>query len=392
MRYQLDKKSGNELSVLGFGCMRLPLSMGRVDLSKAEIIMMEAIDKGVNFFDTAYIYPGSEVALGYVIDKNKVRHKVYIATKLPLFKCNSYDDFDKIFCEQLNRLKTDYIDYYFMHSVSQYSDWERMCELGIEKWIEEKKSQGKIKQLGFSFHGTRDEFFSLLDAYDWDFCMIQYNYINVHYQAGVDGLKKAHAKGLPVFIMEPLLGGRLANALPEKAAVLLKEYNPEATPASWALRWLWSQSEVTLLISGMNELGQVNENTALAEQSQIGGMTAEELTVIDQAADILASSYKVACTGCNYCLPCPAKINIPDSFMAYNTSYSIGRLTGMHQYITTAGGFIPVYSVANCIKCGKCEKLCPQKIPIIETLKDVRSRMEPWWLRAVMALGRKIMK
>ena len=391
MRYNLDKKSGNKLSVLGFGCMRLPSSVGKIDIQKTEAVIMEAISKGVNFFDTAYIYPGSEIALGFVLDKNKeivAREKIYIATKMPLFKCRSYDDFDRFFNEQLDRLKTDYIDYYFMHSISQYSDWERMCTLGVEKWIDQKKEQRKIKQLGFSFHGTRDEFFKVLDSYDWDFCMIQYNYLNVHYQAGAEGLKKAYAKGIPVFIMEPLLGGRLAKDMPEKALKLFKG----ATPASWALKWLWNQPEVTLLVSGMNEISQVIENANLADQSQIGGMTPEELAVIDQASDIIESSYKINCTGCNYCLPCPVNINIPDSFMAYNASFAISRFTGIQQYVTTAGGFDPVFSPADCTKCGKCEKLCPQMIPIMDRLKDVRKRMEPWWFRAVMAVGRKVMR
>jgi len=391
MQYRIDKKSGNQLSVLGFGCMRLPGSLGKTDLQKSEVLIMEAIEKGVNFFDTAYIYPGSEVAVGHVLDKNKARDRVYIATKLPLTKCRAYEDFDKLFNTQLERLKTDYIDYYFMHNISTYADWQRMCDLGIESWIQEKKSQGKIKQAGFSFHGARDAFIKLIDDYDWDFCMIQYNYINTHFQAGVEGLKYAYAKDIPVFIMEPLLGGRLAVGLPDKAVKLLKQHAPEATPAAWALRWLWNQPEVTLLLSGMNEPGQLSENLLLAETSQIGGMTEPELTLIDQVANIFSASYKIPCTGCNYCLPCPQKINIPDSFMAYNASYAINRFTGIQQYATTIGGFNPSFSVADCTKCGKCEKQCPQEIAIIEQLGNVRKQMEPFWFRAGMAVVRKFM-
>ena len=391
MQYRLDQKSGNKLSVLGFGCMRLPGAMGRIDLQKSEALIMDAISKGVNFFDTAYLYPGSEAALGSVLDKNKLRAQVYVATKLPLFKCHSADDFDRLFGEQLKRLKTTYIDYYFMHNICTFADWQRLCGLGIEQWIADKKAAGQIKQAGFSFHGAREDFFKVTDAYDWDFCMIQYNYINTHFQAGAAGLRYASAKGMPVFIMEPLLGGRLVKDLPEKAVTLLKQNSPEVSPAAWALRWVWNQPEVTLLLSGMSEPAQVAENTALAAQSKAGGMTAEELAVIAQVADVFSASYKIPCTGCNYCLPCPKNINIPDSFMAYNASYSIGRVAGLKQYATTTGGFTPSFSAANCIQCGKCEARCPQHIAIAARLSDVRKRLEPFWYRVALAMVRKVM-
>jgi len=392
MEYRTDKKSGNKLSTIALGCMRLPGKFGNPDLQKADTIIMEAINQGINFFDTAYLYPGSEAALGYVLDKNKAREKVYIGTKLPLFKCRTYEDFDKLFNIQLERLKTDYIDYYFMHNMTKPQDWERICGLGIEKWLQEKRDAGKIKQIGFSFHGTKDAFPALLDAYDWDFCMIQYNYINVNYQAGVAGLKYAYSKDIPVFIMEPLLGGQLANGLPQAAVKIFKERNPTASPASWALRWLWNHPEVTLVLSGMSSVEQIKENTTLATNSQAGSMCEEDMDVIKKVADVFSASYKIPCTGCNYCLPCPVKINIPDSFMAYNASYSISRFTGIQQYATTSGGFSKSFSVHDCIKCGKCEKACPQEIPIMERLKDVQKRMEPWWYRTVISIARRVMK
>jgi len=392
MQYRLDKKSGNKLSALGMGCMRLPGTFGNVDLQKADAIIMEAINQGVNFFDTAYLYPGSEAALGHVLDKNNVRDKVYIGTKLPLFKCHRYEDFDKLFDTQLKRLKTNYVDYYFMHNMTKLADWERVCSLGIKKWLQEKRTQGKIKQVGFSFHGTKEAFPKLIDAYDWDFCMIQYNYINVNYQAGAAGLKYAHSKGLPVFIMEPLLGGRLAKDLPKDAVKLFQQNNPDASPASWALRWLWNQPEVTLVLSGMNDIAQLKENATLADTSQANGMPEKDMAVINQVADIFSASYKIPCTGCNYCLPCPAKINIPDSFMAYNASYSVSRFTGIQLYATTSGGFSKSFSIYDCKKCGQCEKHCPQEIAIMERLIDVGKRMEPWWYRAAMRIARRVMK
>jgi len=378
----------NNLPALGMGCMRLPGTLGNVDLAKTEALIMEAISLGVNFFDTAFLYPGSEVALGHVLHKNKVRDKVYIATKLPLFKCQTYEDFDKFFNIQLDRLKTDYIDYYFMHNMTKQADWERLCALGIEKWIEEKRTQGKIRQVGFSFHGQKDAFRTLLDAYHWDFCMIQYNYINTNYQAGTDGLRYAYAKGIPVFIMEPLLGGRLAKNVPAEAVKLFEPHSP----ASWALRWLWNQPEVTMVLSGMSDIAALKENVGIAETAYPGCMTDDELEVIKKATDIFSAAYKIPCTGCNYCLPCPQKIDIPNAFTAYNTSHAMGRMTGIMLYATTTGGFERAFSVHDCTNCGKCEKLCPQDIKIAARLKDVSKRMEPWWWRLGMNIVRRVMK
>ncbi|MCL2248572.1 MAG: aldo/keto reductase [Oscillospiraceae bacterium] len=392
MQYRLDKKSGNKLSALGLGCMRLPGGFGRIDMQKSEALIMRAIEGGVNFFDTAYLYPGSEVALGTILEKNKAREKVYIGTKLPLFKCHSYEDFDKLFNEELERLRTNYIDYYFMHNLSGLHDWKRLCELGVEKWIAEKKAEGKIKQLGFSFHGLKDQFVKLIDAYEWDFCMIQYNYININYQAGRDGLKYAHSKDIPVIIMEPLLGGRLVNDLPPTAVNLLKQSDPNATSASWALRWIWHQSEPTVLLSGMSDMAQLDENLALAVNSEPECMTDDELKIIEKVADIFQESYKIPCTGCNYCLPCPKGINIPDSFLAYNTSYTISRFAGITQYATTTGGFNTTFSLYDCTKCGHCEKHCPQNIAIVERILEVRKRMEPLWYRTAIKIAKKVMK
>lgn len=392
MQYRIDKKSGNKLSTLGLGCMRLPGAMGRIDMQKSEALIMRAIEKGVNFFDTAYLYPGSEVALGTVLEKHNAREKVYIGTKLPLFKCHSYEDFDKLFSEELRRLKTDYIDYYFMHNLTGLDGWERLCGLGVEKWISEKKAEGKIRQVGFSFHGLKEQFTKLIDAYEWEFCMIQYNYININYQAGLDGLKYAHSKEIPVLIMEPLLGGRLANDLPQSALKLLHQSNPDASAASWALRWVWHHPEATVVLSGMSDMAQLEENIALASLSEPGGMADDELAVIEKVADLFQASYKIPCTGCNYCLPCPKGINIPDSFLAYNASYAISRFAGITQYATTSGGFNPTFSVRDCTKCGHCEKHCPQDIAIIDRLADVGKRMEPLWYRAVLAVVRKVMR
>lgn len=390
MQYREDPRSGNKISILGFGCMRLPGGLARVDIQKTEKLFLEAIDKGVNYFDTAYLYPGSESALGEIFTKNNIREKIFIATKLPQTQCTSYEDFDKYFTTQLKRLKTTYIDYYFMHNISKFEQWQNLCDLGIKDWIKEKQETGQIKQIGFSFHGPSRDFELLLDAYDWDFCQIQYNYINIHYQAGVTGLKKAHEKGLPVFIMEPLLGGKLATGLPSKAVEAFEKAEGQYSNVGWALRWLWNQPEVTMVLSGMNELDQLDENIGLANQARENMLTSDEESIIQKVIKIFNDSYKIPCTGCNYCMPCPKGINIPACFTAYNSSYAFNRMTGFNHYVlsTAAISKKPHYA-GDCIKCGKCESHCPQKIKIRDSLEDVTKRLEPFWLRMGLSVYRK---
>ena len=387
MEYRIDRRTGNQISILGFGCMRLPGTLGRINMEKTESLFLEAIKNGVNYFDTAYIYNGSETALGEILARNGLRDQVFVATKLPLLQCHEYSDFERFFQIQLERLQTDYIDYYFMHALSGTAQWKALCALGIEQWIQEKKSAGQIRQLGFSYHGSRDEFTDLLEEYDWDFCQIQYNYMNINYQAGQNGLKRAHEKGLPVFIMEPLLGGRLATGLPKKAEALLKRENPSDSCASWAFRWLWDQPEVTMVLSGMNEPMQLKDNIETASHSAAGMFTLREAETINQVIEIFNASYKIACTGCNYCMPCPKGINIPACFSAYNASYSISRFTGIHQYMMSTGGMSTnPHMASDCVGCGKCEQHCPQQIPIRRSLKEVSRRMEPIWYRAGISM------
>lgn len=388
MQYRIDSKSGNKLSALGFGCMRFPR-----DAAKTEKLILTAIERGVNYFDTAYIYGNSEVTLGEILHKNKVREKVYLATKLPHQKCKSYADFDRLFAEQLERLKTDYIDYYLIHNISEADSWRGLCELGIEQWIVEKKASGQIRQIGFSFHGAQNGFLSLLDAYAWDFCQIQYNYMDENYQAGRTGLQKAHAKGLPVIIMEPLLGGKLATGLPERAVKLFRDVDPKLSAAAWAFRWLWNQPEVTVVLSGMNGEDQLEDNLKTAETAAVGLLSEKEAAVFTPVVAALREAYKIPCTGCNYCMPCPQGVNIPGCFAAYNTRSAMGFAPGFTQYITSTGANHPekVYSGRRCVQCGVCEKKCPQHIEIIKTLDTVTKRMEPFWFGPAMKLINKIM-
>lgn len=251
MQYRRDKK-GNELSVLGYGCMRFTKNGSSVDLDKAEKEVMAAIKAGVNYFDTAYVYAGNEAAVGEILDRNHCREQIYLATKLPHYLIKSVAGAEKMFQEELRRLKTDYIDYYLMHMLTDIPTWEKLKKIGMQDWIEEKLSSGQIRNIGFSYHGNTEMFKQLVDAYDWDFCQIQYNYMDEYSQAGVEGLRYANAKGLPVIIMEPLRGGRLVNLLPESAKKLFCADKEGRTPAELALKWLYNQPEVTCVLSGMN--------------------------------------------------------------------------------------------------------------------------------------------
>ena len=299
MNYRTDKKE-NKISILGYGCMRFTTKGGKIDLEKAEKEIIRAYDLGVNYYDTAYVYPGSEVALGKILEKNKIRNKVKIATKLPHYLIKKSDSIEKYFSEQLERLRTDYIDYYLMHMLTDIKTWERLKSLGITQWIENKKKTGAIKQIGFSYHGNTDMFCKLLDAYDWDFCQIQYNYLDENSQAGRIGLQYAASKNIPVIIMEPLRGGRLVNSLPGDAKKAIEEYPIKRTPAEWAFRWLWNQKEVTCVLSGMNSIEMVEENIKTASNIQVGEFTEKEEELIEKVKKAIDKNMKVGCTGCRY--------------------------------------------------------------------------------------------
>ena len=242
MKYRKDKY-GNDLSVLGFGCMRFPMKLGVIDLDEVEKLIMHAYHQGINYYDTAYIYPGSETALGKVLKKNNIRNDVYIASKLPHYLVKNIDGVNKIFNEELSRLQSDYIDYYLMHMLSSIDECNKLVDLGIIEWINDKKQNGQIKQVGFSYHGNSEMFIEILNAYDWDFCQIQYNYMDEHTQAGVKGLHAAYEKGIPVIIMEPLRGGKLVNKLPVDAIKVFESYHKQYQAVEWALKWLWNQKK-----------------------------------------------------------------------------------------------------------------------------------------------------
>ena len=352
---------------------------------------MHAIEEGLNYFDTAWIYSGSEEALGTILEKNQAREKVYIATKLPLVFVKSSADFDRYFNQSLERLRTNYIDYYLMHMITDMNQWAKLKEWGIEQWIAGKKQAGSIRQIGFSYHGSQTEFLKVIDDYNWEMCMIQYNYSDENYQAGVAGLKKAALK-MPVMIMEPLLGGKLAAGLPKAAEIIFKKANPNLSPAGWALNWIWNQSEPSLLLSGMSDMAQLEENLRLADLAQPGMLGETEVDVYRQALEVINRACKIRCTGCNYCVPCPKGVNIPGCFASYNTLYSQGFINGMKDFAMSSGLLSErSASPGLCGKCGICEPQCPQKLPIIKLLKKIERRMEPFWIKAIGACARAYM-
>ena len=375
MNYRTDKY-GNKLSILGFGCMRFHGQLGKIDIEEAEREIIEAINNGVNYFDTAYIYPGSEAALGEILERNNLRNRIFIATKLPHYMIKSKDELDKLFNEELKRLRTDHIDYYLMHMLTDTDTWKRLCDLGIREWIKEKISCGQIRQIGFSYHGNTDMFIKLVDIYDWDFCMIQYNYMDENSQAGKRGLKYAASKGLAVMIMEPLRGGKLVSHLPEQAKKIFQNYPKRYSPATWSFKWLWNQPEVCVVLSGMNTIDMVKENIATANTSFVGELTVDDEAMLKKIVNAINSKMKVGCTGCGYCMPCPKNVDIPLAFSAYNRRFQEGKLPALIEYFMCTALRKNSTAASNCIGCGKCEKHCPQGIEIRKELKCVQKEFE----------------
>ena len=375
MKYRRDKY-GNDLSVLGYGCMRFPKKHGKIDMDIAEKLLCRAVEQGINYYDTAYIYPGSEEALGEIFEKNNLRHRIHIATKLPHYLIKNRSGLDKLFEEELRRLRTDYIDYYLMHMLNDIEAWERLLDMGIAQWIAEKRKSGTIRQVGFSYHGNTEMFCRILDAYDWDFCQVQYNYLDEHSQAGRRGVEYAHSKGIPVIIMEPLRGGKLVNLLPENAKKVIAEFPVQRSAAQWGLRWLWDQKEVTVVLSGMGSAEMLEENLSIASASEVGQIPKEERALYAKVVEAIHATEKVGCTACGYCQPCPMGVDIPGVFAAYNRWFGEEKKNAFKDYLKCTTFRKNSTGAGNCIGCGKCEKHCPQKIAIRKELQEVQKVLE----------------
>lgn len=385
MEYRTNPTNGDRLSALGFGCMRLPKNE-----AESEKMIISAVEQGVNYFDTAYLYFGNEAMLGRILQRNGLREKVKIATKMPQYFVKKQEDLDRYFTAELDRLQTDHVEYYLMHTLNSIEQWRRLVGFGAEEWIKRKKAAGQIGSIGFSYHGGREDFRRIVDAYPWDFCMIQYNYMDESNQAGKEGLLYAAEKGMAVMVMEPLLGGRLATRLPEEARAIWKSANLDRTPAEWALRWVWNHPQVVTVLSGMNTLEMLDQNVKIAGIASPNSLTEEELALFKEARRIIQGKTKVSCTGCAYCMPCPFGVDIPLCFSFYNETAVTSALSTRMKYITYVGD----HGASQCKKCGKCEEHCPQGIPIREALNSTAKALERFPYRLVRAmlrwwLGRK---
>ena len=387
MQYRNDQ-TGCPISLLGYGCMRFTRKGAGIDLEKAEREVLAAIGAGVNYFDTAYIYPGSEAALGEILDRNHCRDQVRIATKLPQYLVRGKGDFERYFSEELRRLRTDHVDFYLMHMLTDVESWHKLEAAGVREWLDAKRAAG---QVGFSFHGNTEMFKKLLEVYPWNFCQIQYNYLDEHSQAGRAGLEAAAAKGLPVIIMEPLRGGKLVNLLPPEAKRLFAESPRGWTPAEWALRWLWDQPAVTCVLSGMNDLEMIEENCRIADEVQPGALTKEDFALLERVKTAIQQRVKAPCTGCGYCMPCPKGVDIPGAFRCYNEMFTEHKRTGRREYWQVVGLRKEPAFATQCVGCGKCESHCPQHLPIRALLKEADRALRPPHYRVAGWVARKFL-
>ena len=390
MQYRKDRK-GNDLSILGYGCMRFTKKGGGIDMAKTEQELLAAYRAGVNYYDTAYIYPGSEAAVGEIFERNHIRGKVNLATKLPQYLIGNRAALDRYFDEELSRLRTSYVDYYLMHHLTDVAMWEKLKKVGILEWIQEKKQSGAIRNIGFSYHGNTENFLKILNDYDWDFCQIQYNYLDEVAQAGKAGLQAAAAKGIAVMIMEPLRGGKLVNMLPEAAKKAMAESGRNWSAAEWGLRWLYNQSEVTVVLSGMNSLEMVEANCRTASDARAGSLTAEDFETLEKVKRAIREKEKVGCTGCRYCMPCPKGVDIPGIFRCYNAMFTESKSGGRSQFIQTVGLTREPAFASQCIRCGKCEQHCPQSIPIREKLQEADRALRPLPYKIAIQVARAFM-
>lgn len=397
MLYRKMPKNGDELSILGFGCMRLPMKEGGIiDEERATRQVRYSVDHGVNYVDTAWPYhmEQSEPFLGRAL-ADGYREKVKLATKLPSWLIKSREDMDKFLDAQLKKLNIDHIDYYLIHAL--VGDlWDYIEKLGIADFLDKARADGRIINAGFSFHGSGDEFKRIVDAYDWDFCQIQYNFLDEKNQAGTEGLEYAASKGLGVIIMEPLRGGYLANPVPPAVQEIWDEASTKRTAAEWALLWVWNHPEVTVVLSGMNEETHIEENLAVADKAYPNSLTEAEIQLVKKVERKYRELMKAGGTGCRYCMPCPEGVNIPLCFETYNTLYMSGNADETKfMYAARLGGVLsggePEFA-SLCVQCGECLEKCPQHLDIPTILESVVEELEGSDLEERVAIAKQIFK
>ncbi|MFB3884730.1 MAG: aldo/keto reductase [Thermodesulfobacteriota bacterium] len=371
MLYRRLGKTGFNVSILGFGCMRLPVRGSKKEIDEEETFQMVgyAMDHGINYFDTAYSYHEgkSEVCIGKALKGH--RDQVMLATKLPIKKVKGREDFPRFLDEQLRRLDTDHLDVYLLHGVNRQV-WHKMKALGVLQFLDQIRAQGLTRYVGFSFHDDVKIFKEIVDSYDWTLCQIQYNYFDEHYQAGREGMTYAVSKGLGVVVMEPLRGGQLTDPVPAEVQSVWNEAEEKRSPAEWGLRWVWNQPEVSTVLSGMSSMGQLMENVRVADHGP-GFLSKKDLSVVQKAKEIYKGMLKIGCTGCAYCMPCPNGVNIPMGFTLYNDLFMFKKPERtIKRYNMT-----PEQTAAHCTECGECEEQCPQHLKIIDELKTVHQTL-----------------
>lgn len=371
MQYKNFINDSIKVSTLGYGCMRFPLldenDNGSINEEESFKLLKYAIDNGINYIDTAYPYHNgnSEIFVGKSLKKIG-REKIYLATKMPVWLCKKHEDYNSFFNEQLDRLQTDYIDFYLVHSLTEES-FRNIVKNDIFSFLNQKKKNGHIKYIGFSFHDNLNLFKEIVDSYNWDFCQIQLNYMDENYQAGIKGLNYAKSKGLDVIVMEPVKGGKLATA-PVEAKKYFNNLNSDYSLAQWALKWVYNLENVSLALSGMSNLNELKENIQVASETTENSLTTDELNAINNIKEYFNNKIKVGCTSCEYCMPCPSDIEIPTIFSMYNNAFIYNE---KNKYIKEYSNLISENKDASkCIRCGKCEKICPQHLNIIDLLCD----------------------
>lgn len=380
MLYRKFGKTDEMVSILGFGCMRFPTfkegDMDRIDEEKSMAMVRYAIDKGVNYLDTAYPYHGSgmedgggqsEPFIARVI-KDGYREKVKIATKLPVWLLETREDMDKYLDQQLKRLQIETIDFYLLHSLNK-KVWEKLKDLGVDDFLDRAIADGRIKHAGFSYHDKPEYFKEIIDYYDFSFCQIQFNYLDEDYQAGLDGLHYASEKGLGIVIMEPLRGGKLVDNLPREVSDEFEKADKDRSAAEWALRWVWNHEDISVVLSGMSTMDQLVENLEIAKDAEANSLDKKELDLIDRVKEIFENKIKVHCTACGYCMPCPQGVDIAKNFTAYNNFY-IFEDKGEYEKLKDTE------KASNCISCKTCETHCPQDIKISQEMENIRSLFE----------------
>lgn len=375
MQKRVVKSTNTEVSALGFGAMRLPTKGGHIDKTGATRLINHAIDEGINYIDTAYFYHNgeSETFLKDIVKKRG--DEVFISTKLPVMFVNQKEDLRKYLNVQLKRLGVDHIDFYYLHALN-LEKFKQLKELGILEFLDEIKKEGLVGHVGFSYHDNYEPFKEIINSYDWDMCLLQYNFIDTNTQAGVRGIHYAYDHGVSVFIMEPLKGGLLANNVPEKVQNMMDDEKISDTPASWALKWLLNQGEITCILSGMGEISEIDENISTTNNTMINSITPEELKVYSNIKKLYDDLIKIPCTGCGYCMPCPYGVDIPTCFKTYNSKNIFGKNNNEYMLMLSGiSGSNPSYA-SKCHDCGLCISKCPQHIQIPEKLEEVSKDME----------------